>query len=144
MIPDVNVLVAASRADHPHHETARSWLLRAMDACAAGQTLEILPMVASGFLRLVTHPKIFVKPTPVEEAVAFLRALLKIPGVEVTSLGPEWPAFLRLCEQKNLGGNDIPDAWIAAAVHDCDGHLVTFDQGFRRLLSKNQVTILIA
>jgi predicted nucleic acid-binding protein len=24
--PDVNVLVAAFRTDHPHHATARSWL----------------------------------------------------------------------------------------------------------------------
>lgn len=26
MTPDVNVLVAASRSDHPHHAIAREWL----------------------------------------------------------------------------------------------------------------------
>ena len=26
MTPDVNVLVAAARSDHPHHDVARDWL----------------------------------------------------------------------------------------------------------------------
>ena len=71
MTPDVNVLVAASRADHPHHVVARRWLSGVLADCQDGQTLEILPMVATGFLRLVTHPKVFVQPTPVSEATGF-------------------------------------------------------------------------
>ena len=34
MTPDVNVLVAAFRADHPHHTTARVWLEQAVAAAA--------------------------------------------------------------------------------------------------------------
>ena len=33
MTPDVNVLVAASRSDHPHHWVAHSWLQDALAAC---------------------------------------------------------------------------------------------------------------
>jgi uncharacterized protein len=29
MTPDLNVLIAASRSDHPHHDVARTWLERA-------------------------------------------------------------------------------------------------------------------
>lgn len=142
MTPDVNVLVAASRADHPHHVVARRWLSGVLADCQDGQTLEILPMVATGFLRLVTHPKVFVQPTPVSEATGFLRALLKMPGVEIAALGAEWPELLRLCESLQAKGNDIPDAWIAAAVQRGHSHLVTFDKGFLRLLSKEQLTVL--
>ena len=68
MTPDVNVLVAASRSDHPHHPVAIRWLDDALDACALGQGLALLPMVAAGFLRLVTHPRVFVEPTPLAGA----------------------------------------------------------------------------
>jgi predicted nucleic acid-binding protein len=34
--PDVNVLVAAFRADHPHHTTARIWLEQALTQAASG------------------------------------------------------------------------------------------------------------
>ena len=62
MTPDVNVLVAAFRADHPHHADARKWLGLARAACAAGQdSLAVLPMVLAGFLHLVTNPKVFVQ-----------------------------------------------------------------------------------
>ena len=76
MTPDVNVLVAASRTDHPHHEVARAWLEQSLGASATGAAYTLMPMVLASFLRLVTSPKIFQSPTPVEDAVAFLDALL--------------------------------------------------------------------
>ncbi|MEO7557453.1 MAG: TA system VapC family ribonuclease toxin [Gammaproteobacteria bacterium] len=142
MTPDVNVLLAASRQDHPHHVPALAWLEAALDAGATGRSLAILPMVASGFLRLVTHPKVFVEPTPIEVAQAFLRALLDTPGVVLLPLGEEWPLFEQLCARHGLTGNAIPDAWIAAAAQSHHLHLVTFDKGFRRLMKASTVTVL--
>jgi toxin-antitoxin system PIN domain toxin len=142
MTPDVNVLVAASRQDHPHHAVAHAWLKMALVNSGAKQPLAILPMVASGFLRLVTHPKVFQEPTPLAAAQAFLRAILDSPGVHLPSLGDEWPEVERLCAQQGLTGNAIPDAWIAAAAHHHLLHLVTFDKGFRRLLKPSLVTVL--
>ena len=142
MTPDVNVLVAASRTDHPYHRQAFAWLAKARVACDTGATLHILPMAAAGFLRLVTHPKVFNQPTPISAAVAFIDALLATPGVEMPSLGPEWRAFRQLCLSGKLDGNRVPDAWIAAAVKAIGSHLVTFDRDFGALLSKSDVTIL--
>lgn len=142
MTPDVNILVAASRQDHPHHERALVWLEEAIANSADGMSLAILPMVASGFLRLVTHPKVFMDPTPVDAALAFLRAVLDSPGVILLSLGREWAEFERLCAQHSLAGNAIPDAWIAAAAQSNHLHLVTFDKGFRKLLKPSLVTVL--
>ncbi len=142
MTPDVNVLIAASRSDHPHHKTAFACLDEALTACADGASLKLMPMVVAGFLRLVTNSKIFKHPTPVEEAVGFVDALLAVPGVELASLGAEWPMLRQLCIEKNLTANDVPDAWLAAAVIQLGEHLVTFDADFRRLLRRTQVTVL--
>ena len=144
MTPDVNVLVAASRSDHPHHATARHWLEEALGAAAAGAALTPMPMVLASFLRLVTSPKIFRQPTPIEDAVAFIDALLASPGVQLASLGPEWPTLRQLCLDKKLGGNDVPDAWLSAAVTHRGEHLVSFDRDFKKLLARGQFTLLAA
>lgn len=143
MTPDVNVLVAASRADHPHHEVAREWLEGALSASATGAACTLMPMVIASFLRLVTSPKVFLEPTPVEDAVAFIDALLAAPAVHLSPLGGEWPKLRQLCLAKNLRGNDIPDAWLASAVTQLGEHLVTFDRDFRRLLTRSQYTLLV-
>jgi toxin-antitoxin system PIN domain toxin len=143
MTPDVNVLVAASRSDHPHHKTAYACLTAAVAACTDGANLRLMPMVVASFLRLVTNAKIFVQPTPVEDAVGFLDALFIVPGVEMPSLGAEWPILRQLCVDRKLAVNDIPDAWLAAAVVALGEHLVTFDADFRKLLRRTQVTVLI-
>ena len=143
MTPDVNVLVAASRSDHPHHAVARSWLEEAVGASSAGASLTLMPMVLASFLRLVTSPKIFQSVTPVEDAVSFIDALLDSPGVQLAPLGPEWPSFRQLCLDKQLSGNDLPDAWLSAAVTHHGEHLVSFDRDFRKLLARNQFTLLV-
>jgi hypothetical protein len=48
----------------------------------------------------------------------------------------------QLCIEKNLTANDVPDAWVAAAVIQLGEHLVTFDADFRKLLRRTQVTVL--
>jgi len=140
--PDVNVLVAASRPDHVHHRAAATWLREARNEAQRGRRLDVLPMVATGFLRLVTHPRVFPDPTPTELALDFIEALLQTPGVRVTPLGDEWPALQQLCRGKLLSGTAVPDAWIAATVKSNGLHLVTFDRDFSRLLDSSDYTLL--
>jgi toxin-antitoxin system PIN domain toxin len=142
MTPDVNILVAASRSDHPHHKIAYACIDQAVKACGAGASLKLMPFVVASFLRLVTNPKIFVHPTPLENAVEFVDALLAVPGVEMPILGTEWPIFRELCLSKQLVANAIPDAWLAANVVHLGEHLVTFDTDFKKLLTRTQVTVL--
>ena len=142
MTPDVNALVAAFRSDHPHHVAARSWLEGALDAAAGGAAFSAMPMVVASFLRLVTSPRIFVQPTPGADAVRFVDALLAMPGVQLAPLGPEWPKLRQLCLDRQLAGNQLPDAWLAAAVEHLGEHLVSFDRDFRRLLPRSRFTLL--
>lgn len=142
MTPDVNVLVAASRSDHPHHAVARDWLEKAISVAETGAALTLMPMVLASFLRLVTSPKVFQLATPIDDAVAFIDALMASPGVQVAPLGPEWAKLRQLCLDKQLGGNDLPDAWLSAAVTHIGEHLVSFDRDFRKLLGRSQFTLL--
>ena len=142
MTPDVNVLVAASRADHPQHALALSWLERAASAAETGAAFTLMPMVVTSFLRLVTNSRIFQQPTPTDRAIEFIDALLALPGVRLASIGPEWLKLRALCLSKRLGGNDIPDAWLAAAVLQLDEHLVSFDSDFKQLLTRGHFTLL--
>jgi len=142
MTPDVNVLVAAARGDHPHHRVARAWLEKTLAEAGSGLACTLMPMVLASFVRLVTSPKIFRRPTSIEEAIEFIDALLEHPGAELADLGPEWPRFRQLCLDKKLSGNEIPDGWLAAAVAQRGEHLVSFDRDFKKLLGRAQLTLL--
>ncbi len=142
MTPDVNVLLAAFRSDHPQHAIALKWLQSALAGAATGRSFVLLPMVVTGFLRLATHAKVFREPAPPQAAVAYIDSLLAVPGVEIVELGREWPALRRLLHDHAACGNDVPDAWIAAAVQTLGENLATFDRGFGRLLGRNELTVL--
>ena len=99
-------------------------------------------MVAASYLRLVTNPKVFALPTPIDQAIIYIDAILDSPGVQMPNQAAEWPALRRICLEKKLSGNDLPDAWLAAAVLQMDDRLVTFDTDFKQLLPARAVTIL--
>jgi predicted nucleic acid-binding protein len=101
-------------------------------------------MVLASFLRLVTSPKIFASPTPITDALAFADALMALPGVQLATLGPEWPRLRQLCLDKQLAGNDLPDAWLAAVTLHLGEHLASFDRDFRKLIGRSQFTLLVA
>lgn len=143
MTPDVNVLVAAFRADHAHHEVAHAWLAGARQDCSQGSgTLTLLPMVLTGFLRLVTSPRVFVEPDSIEDAIGFIDALLDTPGVRLGTCGDEWPLLRDKLLSLGLNGNMVTDAWIASTVEACAEHLATFDRDFVRLLPARDLTLL--
>lgn len=142
MTPDVNVLVAAFRPEHEHHAGANGWLTGALAACALGGTVEILPMVAVGFVRVVTNKRAFRNPDTVADALAFIRGILSVPGASMPRLGAEWPAFDKLCVDQGLSGSDMSDGWIAAAVKANGLRLVTFDMDFADLLEPSECLLL--
>lgn len=142
MTPDVNVLVAASRADHPHHAAAHAWLLAALEDARAGVALGLLGTVVASYLRLVTHHKVFAEPTPMAHAIAYMDALLQRPGVAMLAVQDEWPALKKLCLELGLSDNRVPDAWIAASVLQRKETLATFDRDFVRLLPAKQLLLL--
>jgi uncharacterized protein len=117
--------------------------MAARDACAKGRhALVLLPMVVTGFLRLVTNNRVFANPDMIADAMAFLDVVVDAPGVELGVCGAEWPVLRTMLLRLGLKGNLVTDAWIASAVQATSEHLVTFDRDFVRLLPARDVTIL--
>ncbi len=144
MLPDINVLVAAHRADHPQHKAAIDWLKRTLKNAKDGQVM-VLPMqVLSGFLRLVTNGKIFLNPSSAGQAVDFLDWLLEDTHVRLLGQTLEWGDFRSLVLDKQLSGNQVPDAHLAALSISLSEPLVTFDKGFRQLLPRSLLVLLPA
>lgn len=127
---DVNVLVHAFNADDDQHEPYRHWL----EAAAGGpEPFGLSTVVASGFVRVVTHPKVLEAPLAVAEALDLLAALRSAPAVVPLEPGPRHRAlFDDLCRRTGARGNAVPDAFLAALAMEHGCTWVTADRGFAR------------
>ena len=127
---DVNVLVDAHRPEAPHHTVVRNWL---DDARQGMEPIGLAPIVASGFLRIVTHPRIFEEPTPMDIALGYVSALRASPAVTAVLPGERhWQIFTDLCVSLELRGNDVPDAFLAALAIEVGATWVSSDRGFSK------------
>ena len=143
MTPDVNVLVAAFRPDHPHHQRARTWLDEALLQTANGRnSLMLMGTVVTGFMRITTHPKIFQETDALQDLTDFVDSLLSCPGVQFQAHGATWLHLREVCLAQQATGNLITDAWIAATVMQSGETLCTFDRDFSRLLPADQLLLL--
>ncbi|MGQ0711200.1 MAG: TA system VapC family ribonuclease toxin [Rhodoferax sp.] len=143
MTPDVNVLVAAFRTDHPHHASARHWLtLQLTPSSTKASTLHLLPVVVAGFLRVTTHPKVFQQPDTMEDAVAFIDSLMAYPHCAYQATSAAWAEFKQVCLRGPVKAALVSDALIAANVVQTGDILATFDRDFHRLLKPHQLTVL--
>ena len=130
LLPDVNVLVYAHREDSPDHERYRTW----MEAMADGPArFALSDLVLSGFVRVVTHPRVFDRPSTVAEALAFADELRARPQrVTVAPGARHWSIFVDLCERGGAKGNLVLDAYHAALAIESGSEWITTDRGFAR------------
>ena len=126
---DVCVLVAAHRIDHPHHQAAQ----RILDGEFA-QGFAWCEHTRNGFLRLVTHPKLFEKPTPVALAEAAWKSWTDRPRSQ-RLLGSENAdgTFFKLVKDLGIAGNDVYDWHLAALALTAKIGIVSFDRDFERV-----------
>jgi len=127
---DVNVLVYAFREDAPGHAEYRTWL----DALVASdEAYAVSDQVLSGFLRVVTHPRVFHPPTPLESALAFVEAFRNRPNaLPIAADARHWDIFVRLCRETEARGNLVPDAWLAALAIEAGCEFITSDRDYAR------------
>jgi toxin-antitoxin system PIN domain toxin len=131
---DTNILVYAHRAEMAQHAAARA----ALAALAEGDEPFGVPVtVATEFLRVVTHPRVFRPPTDMPTARAALDAVLDSPSARLLAPGPRHRALLaEAIEEGDATGNLVLDAAIVAT---CREHAVrtilTNDLDFRRFPS---------
>ncbi len=130
LLLDVNIVLAAHRADHPQHGPVRNWF----DRLLAGGTPFTVPTIVWGsFLRLCTNRRVFDVPTPIVDAFDFVASTCARPSYLLTTPGPRHLDVLRrMCMEAEALGDLVPDAVLAAVAveHDCE--VVTMDRDFAR------------
>jgi hypothetical protein len=127
---DVNVLVYAHRTDAAKHARYRAWLASAINSDVA---YGISDLVLSGFLRVVTHPRVFREPSPLEAALAFTAEVRDRANCVVVEPGERhWEIFTRLCQDTHAKGNLIADAYLAALAIESGSEWITTDRDYAR------------
>jgi toxin-antitoxin system PIN domain toxin len=90
-------------------------------------------LVSSAFLRIVTHPRIFRSPTPLETALTFIHEIRDRPHCVLLSPGDRhWEIFTRISRAVGARGNLIPDAFLAALAIESGAELITTDRDYAR------------
>src|ERR1700730_4807567 len=127
---DVNVLVYAKRQDSPDHTKFRTWL---EETILSDSLFGMSELVLSSVFRILTHPRIFRKPTQLDEALEYVRTLHEQPGCVLVSPGEHhWGIFSRLCKAVEAKGNLVSDAYFAALAIESGAEWITADRDYSR------------
>lgn len=130
IIPDVNVLVPLHRPGHLNHDRAREWW---RELASRSEPLTVPDVIWSGFVRIVTHPRILQPPSSLAQAWEFVQAVRGSGNyIEYASHPRAMDLFAAQCQAAGATANLVTDAYIAAAATSLGATLVTFDRDFRR------------
>jgi toxin-antitoxin system PIN domain toxin len=139
---DTNILVYAHRADSDWHEAASE----RVKGLAEGRAAWGIPWpCVHEFLAIVTHPRIFSPPTPLEKALDQVEARLESPSVVLLAeTDDHWSELRAVLTAARIAGPRIHDGRIAAL---CLSHgvqiLWSADRDFSRFPGVNVTNPLI-
>jgi toxin-antitoxin system PIN domain toxin len=128
VIVDVNILVAAFASGHAFHDAARKWLTEALDSGGVGAP----DVVWSGFMRIVTNPRIVAPAASWSEVRAFMDAVRYHRGYLNDIRGMKTPLqiFEVLCQSTGTLSGQVSDAYIAQVAIDHNAAVATWDKDF--------------
>jgi len=109
---DTNLLVYAHREDSPWHDAAAARITE----LAEDRTPWAIPWPClHEFVGVVTHPRIYVPPTPLSVAIGQVEAWLEAPGlVLLAEIEGYWSELRAALEAGRILGAQVHDARIAA------------------------------
>lgn len=140
---DTNILVYAHRRDVEWHRRAAD----CVRSLAEARSPWVIPWpCVHEFLAVVTHPRIYDPPTPLDAALDQIDAWMESPSLVLVSEGAEhWPTLRTLLAAGRVTGPRAHDARIAAI---CLAHgvreLWTVDRDFSRFPTLASVNPLIS
>lgn len=116
-VVDTNVLLYAANSDAPEHAATRE-LVEGIGRTADAWYLT--EGIVYEFLRVATHPKVFVAPLGAAEAFSFVGVLLRRDNVHVLTAGTEHWAILEnlLGEMSHPAGNLMFDIRTVALMRE--------------------------
>ena len=111
---DTNLLLYASDTQSRFHQSALTFI----EERSAVRELFYLPWpVIMGYLRIVTHGRIFNMPMTPKVARTNIAELLSLPHVRPLGEGPDfWRCYEEISRNAVVRGNLVPDAHIAAIL----------------------------
>ncbi len=133
ILPDVNILIYAFHEAAPKHRLYSDWLDSVRQS---GDDLLLPAAVLTGFLRIVTNPRVIAAPPSAAQAMTFVTALIRGVGVrQVFDESAVWQSFSGLIDgDPQIRGNLVPDAYLAAVAISHGALLASNDRGFARFL----------
>lgn len=114
---DTNVLVHAHRRDSPQHDSARS----ALADLAERRSWAVPWPCLHEFLAVVTHPRVWLPPSPVDDALRSVADLLGLGVQPLSETGSHAEILTDLLTRSGVSGPRVHDARVAAI---CLGHEV--------------------
>ncbi len=130
IVPDLNLLIYAHSDGAPDHDAARRW----WEGLVNGAERVGVPwVVATGFVRLMTHPRVLARPARPAEAVDHVREWFRFPHIIPINPGADHLGCLRRnLDAAGVGANLVTDAHIAALAMEYQAQVHTNDADFRR------------
>ena len=131
LLPDVNVLIYAHVEDIvPEHPEYAAWITR---LATGPEPFALSVLVLTGFVRVVTNPRIFAPPSTLERSFAFIASLVERPTARIVGPGPDHlDIFERLCRESGATGKLVADAQHAAIAIEHDCTMASTDSDFSR------------
>jgi toxin-antitoxin system PIN domain toxin len=124
---DVNILVYAHREETTDHPASRDWV---EDTINSGSASGVSELVLRGFLRVVTPPQMFARPTPLAVALEVVNQIRGQPQTVPIRPGPRpWAMFETLLRSSDATGNLVPAAYHAALAIESGCDWLTTDKG---------------
>jgi toxin-antitoxin system PIN domain toxin len=130
ILPDLNLLLYAVNEDSPQHERALAWWTSAL---TGAEPIGFPWSTVLGFVRLVTHPRIFTAPLDAAAAVDLVQGWAALPHVLTIEPTPRHLPLLRgVLDQLGTAGNVVTDAHLAVLTMEHGATLYSADADFGR------------
>jgi uncharacterized protein len=109
---DTNILIHAHRQDSPFYKIA----LQRVTELAEGPAAWAIPWpCVHEFLSVVTHPRVYAPPTPLDSAIEQLIGRMQSPTLALLTESPtHWEKLRGLLDAGRVSGPMVHDAKIAA------------------------------
>jgi len=130
ILPDVNVLVHASGRTRQSTRNAGCGL---ESVVRGDMAYGMSPQALGAVVRIVTHPRIFVPPTPLRKLWPSRICWWNSPTARRSNPArATGEIFCGLCRRARASGNLVPDAWFAALAIESGCEWITLDRDYAR------------
>lgn len=130
IIPDLNLLVYAYNDGAPFHYAAKHWWEGLINGT---ERIGIPWAVSTGFVRLMTHPRVLLNPLTPDRALDFVHDWFRFPHVTpVNPGGNHLVHFRRSLDAAGVGADLVTDCHIAALAVEYQAEVHSNDTDFSR------------